>query len=155
MVANVFVGSMSPIALVGCTGCLVAHNTIVDPEHWVLRILQETESTAEYEFAPSGDNTIVDNLVVYSRALVGTVVNIGPSTAPETFVFANNLWFAADAPEQSDPQLPVAEQGGIVGIDPALADDRSIGPESPAAGAGRTAGVVDGVADRVGEATGE
>ena len=135
-VSNVFVGSFSPIALVGCTGCLVAHNTIVDPEHWVFRVLQETSSTPEYMFAPSGENTVVDNLVVYSRALVGVVVNVGEGTAPETFTFANNLWYASDAPDQSDPQLPAPENGGVVGVDPMLADDHSIAAGSPAAGAG-------------------
>jgi hypothetical protein len=135
-VANTFAGSDSPIALVGCTGCLVAHNTVVDPQHWVFRILQETASTGEYQFAPSGDNTVVDNIVVFSRDLVGTVVNIGPDTAPETFTFSNNLWYAQDSPDQSDPGLPVAEQGGIVGVDPALAADLTIAADSPAAGAG-------------------
>lgn len=139
-VANVFIGSMSPVALVGCVDCLVAHNTIVDPEHWVLRVLQETTSTGEYQFAPSGDNRVVNNIVVFSRALVGTVVNVGPDTAPETFEFANNLWFATDQPDASDPQLPAPEQDGVVGVDPGLADpaagDVAIGPDSPAAGAG-------------------
>jgi len=139
-VANVFIGSMSPVALVGCVDCLVAHNTIVDPEHWVLRVLQETTSTGEYQFAPSGDNRVVNNIVVFSRTLVGTVVNVGPDTAPETFEFANNLWFATDQPDASDPQLPAPEQDGVVGVDPGLADpaagDVAIGPDSPAAGAG-------------------
>lgn len=133
---NVFVGGDSQVALVGCTGCLVANNTMIDAEHWVLRILQETESTAEYMFAPSGDNTVVNNVVVFSRDVVGVVVNVGGGTAPETFTFANNLWFAQDAPDQSDPQLPAPETAGIVGVDPGLADDLSIGPDSAAAGAG-------------------
>lgn len=136
VIANVFVGSMSPVALVGCTGCLVANNTMIDPEHWVLRVLQETESTDGYGFAPSGNNRVIGNLVVFSRALVGTVVNVGPGTAPETFEFGHNLWYAADAPQQSDPALPVAEQGGVVGVDPGLAADHSIASDSPAAGAG-------------------
>ncbi len=135
-VANVFVGSDSAIALVGCTGCLVAHNTIVDPQHWVFRVLQETASTGEYQFAPSGDNTVVDNIVVFSRGLVGVVVNVGPDTAPETFSFSNNLWYAQDAPGESDPGLPAAETDGIVGVDPALAADHTIAADSPAAGAG-------------------
>ncbi len=136
--SNVFVGSFSPVALVGCTGCLVANNTMIDPEHWVFRVLQETESTGEYTFAPSGENTISNNVVVYSRALVGVVVNVGGGTAPETFTFSNNLWYAEDAPEQSDPALPAPESGGLVGVDPLLADDFSIGADSPAAGAGVT-----------------
>ncbi len=136
VIANVFVGSMSPVALVGCTGCLVANNTMIDPEHWVLRVLQETASTDVYEFSPSGDSRVIGNLVVYERALVGTVVNVGPGTAPETFEFSHNLWYAADAPEQSDPALPVAEVGGVVGVDPELAVDHTITAQSPAAAAG-------------------
>lgn len=136
VVSNVFLGGVSPIALVGCVGCLVAHNTIVDAEHWVLRILQETVSGGGYEFAATGDGAIVDNLVIFARAQVGAVVNVGPDTAPESFTFANNLWFARDAPEQSDPMLPAAESNGIVGVDPAVAEDYSIGAGSVAAGAG-------------------
>ncbi len=136
VVANVFVGSMSPVALVGCTGCLVANNTMIDPERWVLRVLQETTSVDGSMFAPSGDNTVVNNVVVFSRAQVSTVVNVGSDTAPETFSFAHNLWFAQDDPGQSDPGLPVAEDGGVVGVDPQLADDGSIAAGSPAAGAG-------------------
>ncbi len=142
VVANRFIGSISPIALVGCVGCLVAHNTIVDPEHWVLRILQESVSGNGYEFLPASDTTVVDNLVVFARAQVGTVVNIGPETAPESFTFSHNLWFAHDDPGASDPGLPVTEQAGIVGADPLLHEDLGIDAGSPAAAAGV---VVEGV----------
>ncbi|MBX7082138.1 MAG: right-handed parallel beta-helix repeat-containing protein [Nannocystaceae bacterium] len=142
VVSNRFVGSISPIAVVGCVGCLVAHNTIVDPEHWVLRILQESVSGNGYEFAPASDTTVVDNLVVFARAQVGAVVNVGPQTAPETFTFSHNLWFAHDDPGASDPGLPVTEDAGIVGVDPMLREDLGIDASSPAAGAGV---VVEGV----------
>lgn len=151
--ANVFVGGDAQVAFVGCTGCLAANNTMIDAEHWVMRVLQETVSTGEYMFAPSGNNSVVNNVVVFSRAVVGVVINIGGDTAPETFTFANNLWFASDAPDQSDPQLPAAENGGIVGVDPALAADYSIDAGSPAAGAGIV--VEDAHGDHTGECWGE
>lgn len=63
------------------------------------------------------------------------------------------VWFAQDAPEQSDPGLPVPESDGLVGVDPMLGEDRSIGADSPAAGAGL---VVRGLrGDHRGECWGE
>jgi hypothetical protein len=41
-IANVFTGSTSPIAFVGCVDCLALNDTIVNPTRWILRILQET-----------------------------------------------------------------------------------------------------------------
>jgi hypothetical protein len=137
--ANLFVGGVSPIAFVGCVDCLAANNTIVDPETWVIRILQETTSTAEYEFLPSSGGRFVNNLVYYSLSLVRTHVNVGADTSPESFVFSNNLWYAHDAPADSEPgSLPVTESGGVYGEDPAFAgaDDQHVGASSPAAGAG-------------------
>lgn len=139
--ANVFWGGVSPIAFVGCVDCVAAANTIVNPEHWVVRILQETVSTAEYAFLPASEGRFFNNVVYFSRADLSTTVNVGPDTAADTFEFANNLWYAVDAPEDSEPtDLPVPETGGIYGEDPAFADtaggDFAIGAESAAAGAG-------------------
>lgn len=143
VVANLMRGSMAPIAFVGCVECSAVHNTIVDPTNWVIRILQETTSTAEYSFAPAREGRFVNNLVYYARGGLSTSVNVGGDTAPETFEFANNLWYAHDAPEQSDPggELPVPEVDGVYAMDPQLADpaagDGDVPPGSPAAGAGR------------------
>jgi hypothetical protein len=144
VVANFIRGSMAPIAFVGCVECSVVHNTIVDPGNWVIRILQETASTAEYTFAPARDGRFVDNIVYYARGTISTTVNVGADTAPETFEFANNLWYAYDMPEASDPggELPVPELDGVYGEDPQFvdpgADDYDVPPGSPAAGAGRS-----------------
>ena len=62
VVANLIEGSEAALAFVGCVDCLAAHNTIVDPGKWMLRILQETTSTAEYEFAPVRDAVVINNL---------------------------------------------------------------------------------------------
>ena len=148
-VANLFVGSDAAVAYVGCVGCVVAHNTIVDPQNWILRILQETTTTPPYVFEACRDGVFVDNLVSFERAALSTHLNIGPNTAPETFVFASNLWYAWDSPAQSQPSLPAPETGGIYGVDPELGPDYRIAPGSPAAGSGQTTpwswGDLDGI----------
>jgi hypothetical protein len=151
VVANLFVGGVSPIAFVGCVDCLAANNTVVDPERWVVRILQETTSTEEYAFSPASNGRFVNNLVYYSLGALSTHVNVGAGTEPESFTFSNNLWYAHDAPADSEPgSLPVTEAGGVYGEDPAFAgaDDQHIGASSPASGAGteldEAAGDLDG-----------
>ena len=141
VVGNVFRGGISPIAYVGCVGCLVANNTIVEPDHWVVRVLQETVSEGEYEFLPASDGRFVNNIVYYSIDALSTHVNVGPDTAAETFEFSNNLWYAWDAPANSQPHgLPAVEDNGIYGEDPGFADaesdDFAIADGSPGAAAG-------------------
>jgi len=136
-VANLFEGSDAAVAYVGCVGCVVAHNTIVDPQNWILRILQETTTTPPYTFEPCRDGVFVDNLVSFERAALSTHVNIGPNTAPATFVFASNLWYAWDDPGQSQPSLPSPETNGLYGVDPELGPGYRIAPGSPAAGSGQ------------------
>lgn len=138
--ANVFVGADAPIAFVGAVNCLVAHNTILEPRRWVLRILQETTSRDGFTFAACASNRFVNNLVVFRRAQLGAFANVGAHTAPETFTFARNLWFATDDPARSTPALPVRETDGVTGRDPRLRDpaagDYTPAPDSPAVGAG-------------------
>jgi len=52
-VANLIEGSMAAVAFVGCVDCVAANNTIVDPSRWVVRVLQETTSSGEYDFLPA------------------------------------------------------------------------------------------------------
>jgi hypothetical protein len=129
------------VAFVGCVDCLAANNTIVDPQRWVVRILQETTSTAEYEFAPAQGGRFVNNAVYFARAELSTYVNVGAGTDAASFEFSNNLWYAHDAPSDSEPNpLPVAETAGIYGEDPEFADveadDVGIDATSPLANAG-------------------
>ena len=138
---NVFVGSLAPVAFVGVDGAIVRFNTIYMPGRWALRILQETR---EPGFVPSRNGQFTDNIVVFrSDAWSEGGVNIGPGTAPETFVFARNAWHCSDRPDRSAPQLPTPETDGLVGADPLLADpeggDFSLRENSPAAGRGHTA----------------
>jgi hypothetical protein len=124
VVANIFerVGAESgaPIAYVGCDACTFANNTVYEPKTWVARILQET--TGE-RFVPSRDGLFVNNIVAFNMADIrnGVFVNVGPDTAPETFTFANNLWYAMDDPDFSGPSLSggiPAPSDSVVQIDP-------------------------------------
>jgi hypothetical protein len=137
VLANVFEGATTPVAFVGTVESVVANNTIVSPSRWVLRILQETTSSGGYEFLPCGNNRFENNLIYFERSSISVDVNIGPDTAPETFSFSNNLWYAHDTPEASEPTLPVAETNGIYSENPQFADaaagDYCIGKDSPAA----------------------
>ncbi len=49
---------------------------------------------------------------IFRREDVAIEINIGGGTAPETFVFENNRWFAEDNPSHSKPKLAVEETGG-------------------------------------------
>ncbi len=129
-----FVGSQAPVAFVGVDGAVVRYNTFYRPTKWVLRILQETTAPG---FAPCRNGRFEHNLVVFRRSEVQTFVNIGPHTRPETFTFAENLWYCEDRPAASKPQLPTAETGGLYGLDPKLTapEKRQFHPKAPKAAA--------------------
>ena len=141
VISNVFIGSaMSAVAFVGCDGCVAAHNTIIEPRTWVARILQEN---TDARFVPSRNGVFVNNLIVLNAADISTVVNVGPNTAPATFTFGNNLWFALDRPGTWTPPISgvPAETGSLVQRDPLLVNraggDFHLMAGSPAAGAAR------------------
>ena len=127
-----FVGSQAPVAFVGVDGAVVRYNTFYQPGKWVLRILQET---TEPGFAPCRNGRFERNLIVFRRASVQIQVNIGPHTSPETFAFADNLWYCEDRPQASRPDLPAAETGGLYGVDPQLtaSEDGRLRPRNPQA----------------------
>jgi len=86
--SNVFIGNWAPIAFVGCIDSKVINNTFFKPENWAFRILQET---TEPGFLACSDNTFANNIIYLESDL--TEVNIGPNTAPETFILSHNLWY--------------------------------------------------------------
>ena len=102
---NQFFGGMAPIAWATAQGGRVHHNTILFPEKWVLRILQENNGEG---FEPSSGGRFESNVVVYGDS-VRVAVNVGGGTAPETFSFENNFWFT---PASQPPRLPTEEKGG-------------------------------------------
>ena len=104
---NRFVGGPAPIAWVTADGGYVHHNTIVCPENWILRILQESSDS---RFRPCHDGLFADNLIIYNSR-IRDFVNVGPRTAPETFKFSHNAWHNLDGPHK--PTLPTAEKDGL------------------------------------------
>lgn len=105
---NVFEGGTCAVAFTGVTDAEFSGNKVNRPKKWIFRILQETTAPG---FKPCGDVEITDNEFIFRRENVSTEINIGPDTAPETFVFENNRWFAEDMPERSKPKLPSEEKG--------------------------------------------
>jgi Right handed beta helix region len=135
---NLLIGSQAPIAFVGVDGATVRWNTIVDPGRWAVRILQENTADG---FVPCRRGIFSENIVVFRAASWSSGgLNIGPGTAPESFEFAGNAWFCRDAPERSQPALPVDETDGLYGIDPEL--DSHFQCSSPGAVPGRGAGAL-------------
>jgi hypothetical protein len=116
-VGNTFIGSMAPLAFVGSEDCVASFNTIYRPTAWVLRILQESRGE---EFVPSRNGVIYRNIIVWRARDLREAVNVGRGTAPETFSFENNWWYCEDRPARSQPALPTADQGAVVGLDPGL-----------------------------------
>ncbi|MFM7158156.1 MAG: right-handed parallel beta-helix repeat-containing protein [Bacteroidota bacterium] len=135
---NVFVGSVTPMAYVGSVRVSVTNNTIINPERWVFRILQETVDPNR--FLPCGENLFQNNLIVF-KSTISRHVNIGGNTAPQTFLLRNNLWYNVDNPSASKMQeAQLTELNGIYGIDPLLRDyaggDYRLTKDSPAKGKG-------------------
>jgi len=112
---NRFVGSHAAVAWATARGGRAHHNTIYQPQRWGLRILQE-QPVGPFQACHGG--VFENNLVVYGRVV--SVVNIGPNTAPRTFVFRRNAWYRAG--DRRPPRLPAAEADGVHGLDPRLAD---------------------------------
>jgi len=137
VIANVFISCEAPICYVGCDGALVANNTFYLPNHWVIRILQETVTG----FIPCRNGQFINNIIMFNEGDLSTYCNVGSDTAPDTFTFSHNLWYAIDNPAFSGPTLPVAETDSLYQQDPGFADAGAgnfhIGPGSPAAAAGK------------------
>lgn len=112
---NVIEGGLCAVVFAGADGAECTGNTILFPEKWIFRILQET--TAE-GFVPCRNGVVKGNRIVFRRSQVQTEVNVGGDAAPETFRFENNVWFAEDRPGSSKPRLPAAETDGVYGTDP-------------------------------------
>ena len=136
--SNVFIGSDAPIAYVGSTRVVVENNTIIEPEVWIYRILQETVDPSR--FVSCGDNVFRNNIVYVDNRLRRDF-NIGGNTRPESFIFENNLWYNQDAPMWLGPANPGTETGSIGGQNPMFRNvstgDYSLILSSPAIGFGK------------------
>jgi len=135
--SNLFIGSIASVAYVGSVRVDVANNTMINPEKWAFRILQETVDTTR--FAPCGYGRFANNLI-FCDSRVTTASNIGPNTAPQTFLFTNNLWYNHENSSWSGPSLPVTDPNQILGEDPLFEDatggDYDLRSTSPAVAKG-------------------
>lgn len=126
--SNVFIGSFSPLAYVGCVRVKVINNTFFKPENWVIRILQETTVPG---FLTCANNEFRNNAIYLEADL--TEVNIGPNTDAGSFIFTNNLWFNEQTMNWT-PGLPVVDSNQVI-ADPLFVDgqneDFSIPTHSP------------------------
>jgi hypothetical protein len=144
MLANIIervgVNSGAAVAFTGCDHCVFANNTIIEPRFYIVRILQERRGE---RFIPSRNGYFINNIIVFNTPDIREYVNIGAGTAPETFTFANNLWYALDDANFSGPGIPSvipAETGSIIQQHPMfdLANaNYALPADSPAAGRGR------------------
>ena len=116
--SNVIVGSNAAIAYVGAINVDVINNTIVRPQVWVTRILQETVDPLR--FIECGENSFRQNLIV--QGMIRTETNVGPNTRPETFLYADNYWHNFQDSSWSGPILPVSDPGLVLGSDPQFVD---------------------------------
>lgn len=133
-----FVGGQAAVALTGVDGAVVRYNTIVRPENYALRVLQENDGPG---FVPCRGGVFENNVVVFRSAKWWDGgVNVGPGTAAGTFRFERNLWYCEDRPDRSAPTLPAAEKDGVAGKDPQFRDaakkDFGVKPDGPAADRG-------------------
>jgi hypothetical protein len=112
---NVISGSLCACAFTGVDGAEFTGNTILHPEKWIFRILQET---TDADFVPCRNVLIENNAIVFRRSPVAIEVNVGAGTAPETFRLVKNGWFAEDRPDRSRPRLPTEERQGTYGREP-------------------------------------
>lgn len=137
--ANLFEdGVGTPIAFVGCDACTFVNNTVVRQRERVVRILQETVDPTR--FVPSRNGLVANNIFVFNLRDMGTYVNIGPNTAPETFRFSNNLWHTLDGAFTGPTLGAVPPETNPTVADPAFVDaDYRIAASSPAATAGSDA----------------
>lgn len=125
VIANLFVrggtDSGAPIAFVGCDACEFLNNTVIEPTTWIARILQES---ADARFVPSRNGLFANNIIVMNVADIRAWFNVGGNTAPETFTFTNNLWFALDDSGFSGPVYSDGIPAGTNDIiqDPAMVD---------------------------------
>ncbi len=147
-IGNLIVGGDAAVAFVGCVDCVAAHNTVVNPATWLMRILQETTSAGGFPFEPAANGQVVNNLFYFEDGDISTHVNIGPNTAPATFDFAHNLWFAWDSPGASTPTLPAVEAEASTARTRSSPLTGEIPGTSPAAGAGTAQAWLTG--DRLG-----
>jgi hypothetical protein len=109
------------IAFASCDAVRFVHNTVVEPQTWILRILQDQTSE---RFLPCRNGLVANNIFYFDRASLRTPINVGGGTDPASFTFTSNLWFARDdanfAGQPRNDNLP-ADTHPIAPADPLFA----------------------------------
>lgn len=135
--SNIFMDNRAPVAYASARDVTVRNNTIYSPNNWVIRILQDNNTPG---FSPCQENEFSNNIIYIEEDL--TEVNIGPNTAPETFIISHNLWYNASSNNWA-PQLPAVDMAQLI-ADPnfnnAANNDFSLLPSSPAISSGNAFG---------------
>jgi hypothetical protein len=135
--SNIFWGGTTPFAFVGALNSSVINNTVINPNKWCMRILQENNDP---QLDKCSGNTVNNNIFYFADKASKPVINIGPETKPETFIFNNNLWYNYEVPTFSAVNVPVNEPGRIIQNDPLFSSviDSNLTPtkNSPAIGNG-------------------
>jgi len=121
VLSNIFYRSGdTAIAFTGCIECLAAHNTIIDPQGHVLRLLEE-----HVERAIGRDGKFINNIVTFKSNDVQRPISAGDNARAERFLLAGNIWYARDIKTLIDPgigrQLSV-DPSTITGINPQFVD---------------------------------
>jgi len=138
IVANIFVrpGSTS-VAFVGCDTCVFANNTIIEPQRYIARILEENTTRT------SGSNGyFINNIIVFNMSQAFRFVNVGADTNPATFSFGWNLWYALDDASFTGPTYAGGippETSSIIQQNPNLSSEYRTLAGSPAFGQGNIA----------------
>lgn len=131
--SNVFIGCQAAIAYVVSENVEVINNTIIKPDKWIFRILQEQQDFDR--FIKTRNNSFINNLVLVDDKLsTFEAINIGANTLPETFDFSNNIWFHTNDASWM-PNIPTNSQTEIF-LDPKL-DNYTPNDNSPAKSAGK------------------
>lgn len=118
---NVVLGGRASFSFSVIDGGVYHHNLAVQPNRWIIRILNENPDLA----VDTSNGVFHDNVIVFDDQL-STTVNVGSNTQPETFSFAGNQWYNTQTPANSTPNLPTTEIDPIVGVEPTIDADQPI-----------------------------
>jgi hypothetical protein len=136
VLSNIFYRSGdTAIAFTGCVACLAAHNTIIDPQGHVVRLLEEHPDRAI-----GRGGWFTNNLVAFKAKDVQGLISAGPNSRPAAFNFGENLWFPRDNSTSISPEETLSLSlmpPALWGIDPQF--------KSPAVGDYRLVASIHGV----------
>ena len=123
-----FAGMTRTLAFVGVDGAVARYNTIYHPRTWVLRILQETR---EPGFVECRNGQFVHNLVVYRRAEIRSVVNVGDGTARKHSALNITCGTARTSRTRAGPNCPLRRSTACTTETRRCAGSDPLAPQDP------------------------